>query len=82
MVQDPRLQQFMDAMSAIVGTPIHDESTSIGDLGIDSTYLADIILACEDIYGSGINFNEIAIGYETSLQSIHQQLSDRTGSAA
>lgn len=77
MAQDPRLERLMQALSEIVGTPIENETTTIGDLGIDSKYLVDMMLVCEEVYGRFIEFDQLEIGYETSLLNIHQQLVDR-----
>lgn len=74
MARDERLQKLIASVSEIIGLPVEDEHTSIGDLGIDSRFLVDIILACIDIYGDNIDAEAIDIGYETSLLSIHQQL--------
>lgn len=76
MLQDARVGKLIAGISEIVGRPIGDADASIGDLGIDSKFLIDIMMVCEDIYGSGIDFAAIEIGYETSLLNIHHQLSD------
>lgn len=74
MAHDQRLHRLMSSVSEIIGVPVDDENASIGDLGIDSGYLVDIILACEDIYGGAIDSEAIDISYETSLLGIHEQL--------
>lgn len=76
MDRDERLNRLMSSLGEIIGMQIPDEHVSIGDLGIDSKYLADIILVCEEIYGYSIDFEAIDISYETSLHNIHRQLSD------
>ena len=76
MMQDLRLNNLIEAIAKIAGHPVANELTAIGDLGIDSKYLIDIMLVCEDIYGECIDFAEIDFGYETTLLSMHKQLSD------
>jgi len=79
MLQDEQLSRLMHALSEIVGFRIDDRNASLGDLGVDSRYLPEIILACEDIYGGAVDFDAIEIGYETSLLSLHNQISTRSG---
>ncbi len=74
MDQDPQLQRLLQGMSEIVGAPIQDEHASIGDLGIDSKYLVDMMLICEEVYGRWVDFDQLEIGYHTSLLNIHEQL--------
>lgn len=78
MSQDERLDRLMKALSELIGSPIHDAGSTIGELGIDSKYLPEIILACEDVYGGALDFDAIEIGYETSLLSLHRQVSARS----
>lgn len=79
MVQDPRLGRLMAGVSDILGVPVPDEHSTIGDLGIDSESLFEVALICEAAYGGAIDFERIEVGYNTTLLGLHQQLVEATG---
>ena len=79
MARDARLGQLMAGVADILGTPVPDEHSAIGDLGIDSESLFEVTLICETIYGGAIDFERIEVGYNTTLLGLHEQLAQATG---
>jgi acyl carrier protein len=71
MVRDARLDRLMTAASELSGTRINDAGVTLGDLGLDSQSLAELIAVCEDIYGDAVDMNEVTLDYEVSLRDIH-----------
>jgi acyl carrier protein len=76
MGKDVRLVLMMEVLSVRTGKPIADAAATIGDLGIDSRHLADIIFTCEDVYGKDLDFDDIDIDTDTSLAGLHAQILD------
>jgi acyl carrier protein len=74
MARDQRLARLMTGISEILGVPVQDENSSVGDLGIDSESLFEVVLICQDIYGNDVDFDRIEVGYNTTLRALHEQL--------
>lgn len=69
-----RLLRLAEALGAIMGAHGVTERTTIGELGLDSAHLVDVMIACEDLYGTTIDFSAIDIDYDMSIAALHAQL--------
>lgn len=72
MSTDERLQTLVAAISSILGSPASDGNATLGDLGINSGHLPQLIMACEDVYGPKIDFGNAEFSESTSLRDIHE----------
>jgi acyl carrier protein len=70
----PRLARLTEALSLIMGISGATEHTTIGELGLDSAHLVDVMIACEEIYAATIDFASIDIDYDMSIATLHTQL--------
>lgn len=75
-LSDARLARLMTVMADLVGGQVDDPALTIGDLGIGSQHIVELLIACEDIYQARLEGDALDLGYESSVLSVHRQLSD------
>lgn len=73
---DPRLTRLMLVMGELAGSRVDDPTLTIGDLGIGSQHIVELLIACEEIYDAPVDGDGLELGYESSILSVHRQLSN------
>lgn len=74
MSKDDRLCRLRQALALITGRSLPDATVTLGDLGVDSRHLVELMMACDEIYGSAVPFEELDISIETSIHSLQDQI--------
>lgn len=74
MPDNNRLGQLLEALARVSGHPPSSEANTLGDLGIDSRHLVELMVACDQIYGREVPFEVLDITVETSVLSLHNQI--------
>ncbi len=75
-LSETRLARLMAALGELVGGEVDDPTLTIGDLGIGSQHIVELLIACEDIYEATLDGGALDLGYESSVLSVHRQLSN------
>lgn len=70
---DPRLVLLAHEVARILNVDSVDTGTGIGELGIDSLNIVELIVFCEQLYGS-FDPESLSITQYTTLGELHQQL--------
>ncbi len=74
-----KLQLLADDVARIVNSKSVDLDAGLGELGIDSLNVVELMLACEQIYQADVSPEDLTIDQYTSLRELDRQL---TGSRA
>ncbi len=71
---NPKLQLLAEEVARIVNSKALDIDAGLGELGIDSLNVVELMLACEQIYQSDVSPEELTIDQYTSLRELDRQL--------
>lgn len=77
-----KLQLLAEEVARIVNSKSLDVDSGIGELGIDSLNVVELMLACEQIYQSEVSPEELTIDQYTSLRELDRQLTACSAHAA
>ncbi len=69
-----KLVRLISVIGELVGMPVDDPELTIGDLGIGSQHIVELLITCEDIYGGAVKDDALELAYETSILSVHRQM--------
>lgn len=75
-VEHPELlAELIKVTAAALQTDSVDPDVPLAEIGIDSLNIVEVIIACEDIYGSfQINPSQLEFDEMTSLRDMHDQM--------
>jgi len=76
--QEP-LQLLANEVAKILNVDAVDTQVGLGELGIDSLNIVELIVFCEQLYGS-FDPETLNITQTTTLAQLHRQLSDPAAS--
>jgi len=79
---NPKLQLLAEEVARIVNSKALDIDAGLGELGIDSLNVVELMLACEQIYQSDVSPEELTIDQYTSLRELDRQLTACSAHAA
>lgn len=68
------IDALIDELTNILGVEHIDPDSSIGELGIDSVRIVELLIACEKIYGDDVDLASLTIDESTSLRSLDRKL--------
>lgn len=68
------LAQLAEGVKSILALEEIDLDAPLSQVGIDSLNVVELILVCQQVYTSVVNFDEIDIDENTTLREIDQQL--------
>ena len=78
----PKLQLLADDVARIVNSKSVDLDAGLGELGIDSLNVVELMLACEQIYQADVSPEDLTIDQYTSLRELDRQLTGSRATAA
>ena len=78
----PTLEIMLAEVAKIMNVATVDPDIGLGDLGIDSLRVVELILVCDQLYGREINPELLAIDQFTTLRELDRQLSAMPAKAA
>jgi len=79
---NPKLQLLAEEVARIVNSKALDVDAGLGELGIDSLNVVELMLACEQIYQSDVSPEDLTIDQYTSLRELDRQLTACSAHAA
>lgn len=68
------LNTLLDELKEILSVDSIDPDSGLGELGIDSLNIVELLLVCEKVYTSGVNPADLAIDQYTSIRDLDRQL--------
>jgi hypothetical protein len=77
--RDLQLNELMRALARITGCRVPDAVLTLSQLSIDSRHLVQLMIACDDIYGTAVHFEMLDITVETSIATLHRKILDSLG---
>ena len=78
---DVRLDSLRQALARITRRGVPDAALTLGELGVDSSHLVQLMVACDHIYAAAVPFEVLDISIDTSVASLHRQILDALGAA-
>jgi len=82
MGHSPTLEIMVSEVAKIMNVASVDPDIGLGDLGIDSLRVVELILVCDQLYGKEINPELLVIDQFTTLRELDRQLSVMPAKAA
>jgi len=74
-MSDIKLNNLLEELKRILHVDEVDPDVPIGQLGIDSLNVIELILACQQIYDDFVDFEDIDINEETTVRGIDAVMS-------
>lgn len=68
------LDQFTDGMKAMLGVDEIDVDAPLSQIGVDSLNVVEMILICQQVYTSVINYDDINIDENTTIREVDEQM--------
>ncbi len=70
----PELVELTNQVAMILGTSTVDTETPLGQIGVDSLNVVELILVCQQVYPNVIDVSAIDFDEHTTLREIHDIL--------
>lgn len=73
MMQEDTLSQLTHHVQSALSLPTVNPDVAIGELGFDSMRVVELILICDQLYGTAIDPEAIDLNQYTTLRNLDQQ---------
>ena len=74
MSEPTKLDLLAAEVGRILNVDIVDVDTPMGELGVDSLNVVELVLVCEQLYTDSVDPERLQIDQYTSLRELHTQL--------
>ena len=81
MSNESKLQLLANEVARILNVDIVDVDTPMGELGVDSLNVVELVLVCEQLYTGSVDPERLHIDQYTSLRELDSQLLEATVAA-
>jgi acyl carrier protein len=69
-----RLALLCREIAVLIGRPSIDPRSSVAELGMDSLFVSEILLVCEEIYGRRIDYSKIEIDEKMTIEDLERHI--------
>jgi acyl carrier protein len=77
----PTLRLLMKEVAKILAVGEVDPDVALGDIGIDSLNVVELVLTCEQLYPDTLNPEELSVDQHTTLRELDRQLRETASTA-
>lgn len=82
MIVPDRLASLADALSRITNRRMPSTASTLGELGVDSRHLVELMVSCDEIYEAEVAFELLDISIDTSVAELDRQIQAQLAGAA
>jgi acyl carrier protein len=73
-MMNEQLENLRSDVAKILNAESVDVDQSLGDIGIDSLNMVELMIICEQLYPGSIDLSQLKIDQFTTLRSLDEQL--------